>query len=134
LRHAHRLALAVKLHAHAVRRRINVLPWFREHCITRNSFMLLIQLLGAFAVLYGVSYWSIPCALIVGGIGGIAAMEMQGHGSQEPKETAEEEQKIKARIDAALARGVNPFTQQAVPLSTKWMTYVALARRTRDAQ
>jgi hypothetical protein len=111
-----------------------VLRWFGKHAPSPAFLALLLQLAGAFAVLYGVSYWSIPCALIVGGIGAIAAMEMQGRNGEESKETPEEEQKIKAQIDAALARGVNPFTQQAVPLSSKWLTYVALVRRTRDSQ
>lgn len=43
----------------------------------KNARMLLLQCLGALAVLVGISFFSIPCALIVGGIAAIAAAERQ---------------------------------------------------------
>ena len=92
---------------------------------------LLLQLAGVFAVLYGISYWSVPAALIVGGLGAVIAIERQTHAG--PVEDPIVEQRIRAKIDAAMAKGFNPFDQQDVPMSAKWLTYVALVRRSNNA-
>ena len=43
----------------------------------KRGELFLLQVLGALAVLIGISYFSIPCALIVGGIGAILVAERQ---------------------------------------------------------
>lgn len=43
----------------------------------KNLRMTSLQLLGALAVLIGISYFSIPCALIVGGLAAIWVAERQ---------------------------------------------------------
>lgn len=138
MRQLRQLPYVLGLHLRAVLQRINILPWIGEHCVTRNFAMLIIQLLGAFSVLYGISYWSIPCALIVGGIGAIAAMELQGERTKEAEDTPEQEQRIRAQVDAALAHGRNPFIgspdQPSAPMTSKWLTYVALVRRSGDSK
>ena len=40
----------------------------------------IFQLGCAFSVLYGISYWSVPCSLIVGGVAGIAVVEIRRKG------------------------------------------------------
>lgn len=103
--------------------------------ISPNAVMLAVQLAGVFAVLFGISFWSVPCAFIVGGIAAVYAIERQGDHSAERGEDPVIEQRIRAQIDAALARGHNPFTGNApVPFTSKWITYVALARRNHDVQ
>lgn len=108
-----------------------ILRCTREVCkkgnISTELRMLMIQLAGAFAVLYGISYWSVAAALIVGGIGAIAAIETQAK-SPEPDDPVVD-QRIRAQIDAALSRGHNPFDSPIVPMTPKWLTYVALARK-----
>jgi hypothetical protein len=88
--------------------------------------MMLVQLAGAFAVLYGISWYSIPMAYIVGGVGAIAAIELQNH---VPKTDPAEDALIKQRIDTALRNSQNPFDQPGVTINQKWLTYVALMAR-----
>lgn len=44
-----------------------------------SAWLLLLQLLAFLAILVAVAEWSWPCALIVGGITTIVAVERQGH-------------------------------------------------------
>jgi hypothetical protein len=92
--------------------------------------LFVLQLAGAFSVLYGISYWSVPAALIVGGIAVIAAIENRSNA----RETPEEEAKVRALIDGALARGVNPLEIEGVPLTPKWLTYIQMIRRARASK
>ena len=50
-----------------------------------STYLLIVQLAGAFSVLYGVSYWSVPVALVLGGVGAILAVERQS--TSPPAET-----------------------------------------------
>lgn len=43
----------------------------------RENARTLFQCVCAFSVLYGISFWSVPAALIVGGLAGIIAMEVR---------------------------------------------------------
>jgi hypothetical protein len=87
---------------------------------------LLIQLLGALAVLYGVAEWSIPIALIIGGVAAIAAIELRP--STKPQQRSEEDERIRKVIDTAVSAGKNPFTDKSIPMSEKWIRYVELFR------
>jgi len=113
-----------------------ILHWCREHCrkpnISASVGMFLIQLAGAFSVLYGISFWSVPCALIIGGISAIVAIEFQ---QREPgkKESPEEILAIQARIKTALASGEDPFSQPGVPLTESWVAYAVSLRRRASA-
>ncbi len=44
---------------------------------TRSVTLLVVQLAGAGAVLAGIAQWSVPSALIVGGVVAVAAAERQ---------------------------------------------------------
>ena len=112
----------------------DVLHWFSEVRqrvnIPMSLRLFVLQLAGAFSVLYGISYWSVPAALIVGGIAVIAAIENRSNA----RETPEEEAKVRALIDGALARGVNPLEIEGVPLTPKWLTYIQMIRRARASK
>ena len=56
------------------------LAWYRTSIFVvakKSMRMLSLQLLGSLSVLIGISYYSIPAALIVGGIGAILVAERQ---------------------------------------------------------
>lgn len=89
-----------------------------------DARLTILQCLGALSVLYGISYYSIPIALIVGGLGAIAAVEMQGN--SEPKT---DDRVIKAKIDQAIFKGDNPFNDPAVPINSKWLGYLDAIRK-----
>jgi hypothetical protein len=46
----------------------------------RNTVLTVFQCVCAFSVLFGISYFSVPAALIVGGLGGILVAERQQRG------------------------------------------------------
>lgn len=101
------------------------IPVYRPR-VTREFLMLLVQLASAFSILYGISFWSIPVALIIGGVGGILAMEMQTRRDHDdPKQNAV----IRETINICLQRGQNPFDHPDVPLTQKWISYVATMRK-----
>jgi hypothetical protein len=62
-----------------------------DSALARDAHLVLIQLAGAFAVLCGISFWSVPCALILGGLGAIWAVELHN------KVTADQLMAAKAR-------------------------------------
>jgi hypothetical protein len=43
----------------------------------RERARTLGQLVCGFAVLYGISFWSVPAALIVGGLAGVIVLEVR---------------------------------------------------------
>ena len=48
------------------------------HAKERRSLRIMaFECVCAFAILYGISYYSVPIALIIGGLGGILAAERQ---------------------------------------------------------
>ena len=88
---------------------------------------LVVELLGALAVLYGISWlWGDAVALIVGGVGAVAAVEMQ---SRPEKDTSREDQYVKSLINNAVAAGKNPFDSPDVPVNQKWLSYAQLVAR-----
>lgn len=84
----------------------------------------LVQAVGALAVLYGISWWSIPAALCVGGVGAIVAIELNP-----PAKVGPDDAFIKAVVDAQIAQGKDPFTNPAVPKTPKWADYVSRTRK-----
>lgn len=90
----------------------------------RPTWPLLLQVLGFLALLVGISLWSVPSALIVGGILAIAAIEMQGKAPD-----LSQDREFKDLIDASVAAGKNPFADAKVPISQKWMNYAQLITR-----
>lgn len=92
----------------------------------RNLALFLVQLLGFLAVLVGISWWSIPAALVVGGIAVIVAVELQP--SSEP-DTKASDDRMRETIHRALKEGHNPFDNPDVPMSAKWISYVDLITR-----
>jgi hypothetical protein len=95
--------------------------------------LLVLQLLGLGALLVGISFWSIPAALVVGGILAIAAAEMQSSGLS--KESADElenarNQEIRKHVDETLKAGKNPFKVGGVPMTPMWVQYVDAVTRT----
>jgi hypothetical protein len=91
----------------------------------RNVHYFLLQIAGTFAVLYGISYWSVPIALIVGGVGAIVAVELQTH---EPEPDIDQILAIQARIKTALASGQDPFATEGVPFTPTWVAYASSLR------
>jgi hypothetical protein len=91
----------------------------------RSAQLFVIQLAGAFSVLYGISYWSVPIALIVGGVAAIAAVELQ---SREPKQDTNEILATQLKIKTALASGQDPFIVPGVPFTPTWVAYAASLR------
>lgn len=56
------------------------LAWYKSAFVIaarKNLRMTVLQLFGALSVLIGISYYSIPCALIVGGLAAIWVAERQ---------------------------------------------------------
>lgn len=45
--------------------------------VARRWHMTALEAICAFAVLYGISFWSVPAALVVGGLAGVIAMEVR---------------------------------------------------------
>lgn len=89
--------------------------------------LLVVELLGALAILYGVSWlWGDAVALIVGGVGAVVAVEMQ---SRPSRNTSREDREIKQKIDNAVSVGHNPFENEDVPMSEKWLAYAHLVAR-----
>lgn len=92
---------------------------------SRNLALLVLQLLGFLAVLVGISWWSVPAALVVGGIAIIAAVEMQ---ARETPEAEAPETEIRVDIHRLLKEGKNPF-ENGIPMTEKWLRYVDLVTR-----
>ncbi len=46
----------------------------------RNTVLTVLECACAFSVLFGISWYSVPAALIIGGLGGIFAVERQQRG------------------------------------------------------
>lgn len=86
----------------------------------RPLWLVLIQLLGVLSVLVGISFWSIPAALIVGGLFAVGAVEMQA-----PRRNAKDDEATRVKIHEALKKGVNPFAD-GVPPEDRWIQYVRL--------
>ncbi len=114
----------VKVHVYPVVHWARQLP--RRLVPPAHLVMLLLQLMGAFAILYGISWFSIPVALIIGGVGAIVAIELQAH---EKKLTPEDITLIQTRIKAYLASGEDPFGQPGVPMTPFWVAWAAQLRR-----
>jgi hypothetical protein len=93
--------------------------------LSQSFLMLAIELLGALAILYGISWFSIPISLIIGGVGAIIAMETQ---SRTPKTSPQEILAVQERIKTALASNLDPFAQPGVPLTATWVAYAASLR------
>lgn len=58
----------------SVRRRLGT---FARIAIEREGHKTVFELGAAFSVLYGISYWSVPAALITGGVAAIAIVEFR---------------------------------------------------------
>jgi len=43
----------------------------------RENARTLGQLVCSFSVLYGISYWSVPAALVLGGLAGVVVLEVR---------------------------------------------------------
>jgi len=92
---------------------------------SRDLLLFSVQLLAFLAVLVGVSFWSIPAALIVGGVLAIVAVEMQAKATSDDSSLDE---LVRARITTALKSGQNPF-ENGVPVTAKWLSYVDIVTR-----
>lgn len=100
------------------------------HAVGASSIpLLVVQLLGFAALLVGISFWSIPAALIVGGILAIVAVEMQQK-AVDPDAESEHNQAIRRHVDETLKAGKNPFKVGGVPMTPMWVQYVDAVTRT----
>jgi hypothetical protein len=98
-----------------------------NYFVAKSLLSWLVQLSGFGCVVYGISIYSHPIAFIIGGVAGIAAVEMQNKGSsqQSPQEVLE----IQNRIKQALVAGVDPFAQPGIPMTPTWIAYAASLRK-----
>jgi hypothetical protein len=117
----------VKLRKDALKAKFSL---FRlKFSIPAEFWPLLVQLVGAGCILYGISLYSHPIAFIIGGFAAILAIEMQ---SKEKKMKPEEVLGYQQQIKLALAAVQDPFSPPYnVPLTPAWITYAASLRKQR---
>lgn len=94
--------------------------------------LLAVELLAFAALCVGISFWSIPLAMVIGSVLAFVACEMNAKTTDPVSAQNEESNRnevIRKHVDELLKVGKNPFKDPAVPMTPLWVTYVDAVTR-----
>lgn len=80
-------------------------PYLTKVVGARSAQLFLVQLAAAFAVLFAISFWSVPVALIVGGVFAIYAIQTQAGDNDEDAALANKTRTLIATLESGQKLG-----------------------------